>query len=148
MIPTRLIPGIEQFTRKQVCVVVACTERENQEILIGLLRQIGLKPIPASSLNETKLLLAQEDTALVICQTSFSDGDFRELLRLAVRNGLRVPVIVCADFYDPPLYLEAMELGAFDYLAYPYHREGVEWVVGNALKEASAPPMTLSLGSA
>jgi DNA-binding NtrC family response regulator len=104
--------------------------------------------MPSSSMNETKLLLAQEDTALVICQASFSDGDFRDLLRVAVRNGSKVPVIVCTDFYDPSLYLEAMELGAFDYLASPYYRDGVEWVVGNALREASVPHRALSVGSA
>jgi DNA-binding NtrC family response regulator len=35
------------------------------------------------------------------------------------------------------LYLEAMELGAFDYFTYPYYRDGVEWVVGNALRRGS-----------
>jgi DNA-binding NtrC family response regulator len=148
MIQTELIPKIEQCTREQARVVVACTNRKNLEVLIGLLRQSGLEPIPASSVNETKLLLAQEETAFVICQASFSDGDFRDLLRVAVRNGSNVPVIVCTDFYDPPLYLEAMELGAFDYLACPYYRDGVEWVVGNALKEVSVPHRALSVGSA
>jgi DNA-binding NtrC family response regulator len=139
MIRAKLIPEIEQCTKKQIRVVVACTDLKNQEGLIGLLRQIGLESIPSSSVNATNFLLAQEDTALVICQASFSDGDFRDVLRVAVRNGSKVPVIVCTDFYDPPFYLEAMELGAFDYLASPYYRDGVEWVVGNALKEASLP---------
>jgi len=148
MIPAKLIPELEQLTRNQVRVIVACADCKNREVLVSLLRQRGLDPTPASSLNETKLLLAREETALVMCEASFSDGDFRDLLRVAFQNGSRIPVIVCMDFYDPPVYLEAMELGAFDCLACPCHRDGVEWVVGNALKEASVAGRALSVGSA
>ena len=133
---TELIPEeVKQSAILNPRVVLACTDFRNQEILISLLRQNGLEPLPSSYLNETKFLLAHADPALVICQSRFSDGDFRDLLRFAARIGSKVPVIVCADFYDPDAYLEAMELGAFDYFAYPYHPEAVEWVVGNALKD-------------
>jgi DNA-binding NtrC family response regulator len=135
MIPAKSIPEIERSEGRHARVVVACTDCTNREVLVGLLRQSGFEPIPSSSLQETKQWLAQEETALVMCQERFCDGDFRDLLRVAVRDRSKVPVIVCSNFYDPPLYLEAMELGAFDYLASPYNRDGVEWVVGNALKE-------------
>jgi len=133
---TELVPErAKQSPRKHRRVVLACNDFRNQHVLMSMLRQNGLEPIPSSYLNETKFLLAQADPALVICQSRFSDGDFRDLLRFAAQIGSKVPVIVCADFYDPDVYLEAMELGAFDYFAYPYHPEAVEWVVGNALKD-------------
>ena len=148
MIPAKLIPEIEQPTRKQFRVIVACADCKNRQVLVSLLRQRGVDPIPASSLEETKLLLARGESALVICQASFSDGNFRDLLRVAFQNGSKVPVIVCMDFYDPPVYLEAMELGAFDCLACPCHRDWVEWVVGNALKEASVADRALNVDGA
>lgn len=137
MIPANSVPKIRQSGERPRRVVVACTDCTTQDVLFNLLRQSGFEPIPSSSLQETKRWLAQDETALVMCQERFRDGDFRDLLRVAVREGSKVPVVVCSNFYDPPLYLEAMELGAFDYLASPYDRDGVEWVVGNALKETS-----------
>jgi DNA-binding NtrC family response regulator len=121
---------------KPLHVVVAGNGIHGEEDLINLLKRQGLKPVPSSSLQEAQFLLARRDTVLAICHASSSDGTFRDLLG-AVGKRSRVPVIVCGDFYDPQLYLEAMELGAFDYFSYPYHSDGVDWVVRNALQEAS-----------
>ena len=138
MTTTELVPRIGTSKIERPRVVLACTEPAIQDVLMNLLKQNGLKVLPSSYLNETKYLAAEEDLALVICQVRFSDGDFRDLLRFCTRRGLNVPVIVCADFYDPAVYLEAMELGAFDYFAYPYHREGMEWIIDSALREAQS----------
>ncbi len=136
MISTALIPKCVQSTTKHLRVVLASTDFQALEGLISLLRQKQLEPILSASLNEAESLLARKDTALVICHASSSDGAFRDLLKVTARIGSRAPVIICTDAYDPRLYLEAMDLGAFDYFAYPYYRDGVEWVVGNALREA------------
>ena len=135
MMATEVIPAIQQSTTTHARVVLAGTDFKSREVLIDLLRQKGLEILLSSSLTETRSLLAHEDTALVICHATSSNGDFRRILRSVVGNGSKVPVIVCTDFYEPRLYLEAMELGAFDYFAYPYYRDGVEWVVSNALQE-------------
>jgi len=116
--------------------VLACSDARTQDELSDLVREKGLEPFRSVSFAQTQFLLSEPDTALVVCQATFSDGDFRDLLRAAAENGSGVPVVVCADFYEPGLYLEAMELGAFDYIVDPYHREGVEWVLANAIKEA------------
>jgi len=137
------VPKPEHEKKKPFHVVLVGNDIKSQELLIGLLRQKGLVPVPSSSLKETLHLLARRETALAICHASPRDGTFRELLG-SLGNGSKVPVIVCADFYDSRLYLEAMELGAFDYFTYPHYRDGVEWVVGNALRQvsihASNPP--------
>jgi DNA-binding NtrC family response regulator len=136
MTPLNLIPKPEHAETKPLYVVLAGSDIKSEELLISLLRQKGLVPIPSSSMKEALFLLAHRETALVICHASPRDGTFRELLS-SLGSGSKVPVIVCADFYDSRLYLEAMELGAFDYFTYPYYRDGVEWVVGNALRHAS-----------
>jgi DNA-binding NtrC family response regulator len=136
MTPLDLIPKPEHTKKKPFYVVLAGSDIKSEEFLISLLRQKGLVPIPSSSLKEAQYLLARSETALAICHASSNDGTFRELLK-SLGSGSRVPVIVCADSYDPGLYLEAMDLGAFDYFTYPYYRDGVEWVVANALRQAS-----------
>jgi FixJ family two-component response regulator len=46
--------------------------------------------------------------------------------------------VVCADFYDKTAYIEAMSLGAYDYIASPYRQSEVEWIVGNAVRRISS----------
>jgi len=130
------VPGNSCSSKRPRHVVLAGNEILSEKYLIDLLKQKGLQPVASSSLKETQFLLAQRETVLAICHASSSDGTFRDLLG-ALGKSSKVPVIVCADYYDPRLYLEAMELGAFDYFTYPYHGDGVEWVVGNALQAAS-----------
>jgi len=129
------MPHSRRFPGKPTHVVLAGAYIKSEEDLISLLRQNGLVPVPSSSLKEAQFLLERKETAIAICHASSSDGSFRDILR-AARDGSKVPVIVCADVYDPHLYLEAMDLGAFDYFTYPYYKDGVEWVVGNALGQA------------
>jgi len=139
MTPLNLTPNPGHAKKIPLYVVLAGSDIKSEELLISLLRQKGLVPIPSSSLQETLYLLTRRETALAICHASPRDGTFRELLG-SLGGGSKVPVVVCADFYDPRLYLEAMELGAFDYFTYPYYRDGVEWVIGNALRQASKHP--------
>ena len=135
MIPHNLISEPKHKQSKRLHVVLAGSDIQSEESLISLLRQKGLVPIPSSSLKEAQYLLARNETALAICHASSKDGTFRDLLK-SRGSSSKVPVIVCADSYDPGLYLEAMDLGAFDYFTYPYYRDGVDWVVGNALRQA------------
>jgi DNA-binding NtrC family response regulator len=123
-------------SQKHLRVALASSEFRSEEVLINLLRQRDLEPVVASSLEESKALLRREEVALLICHASSSEGDFRELLKVAGESESSVPVVICTDFYDPRLYLEAMELGAFDYFSYPYYRDGVDWVVGKAVDQA------------
>ena len=134
--PHGLVSQNRQSSKRPRHVVLAGNDILSQEDLIDLLKRKGLQPVPSSSLKEAQFLLGRHDTVLAICHASSTDGSFRDLLG-ALGKSSKVPVIVCGDFYDPRLYLEAMELGAFDYLTYPYHSEGVDWVVRNALEAAS-----------
>jgi len=137
MTPSNPNPTAGNNKRKSLYVVLVGSDIRSHKLLISLLRDIGRVRVPSSSLKETQRLLRREP-ALAICQASSSDGTFRELLG-ALRSGSRVPVIICGDSYDPRLYVEAMNLGAFDYFdyfTYPYYNDGVETVVDNALRQA------------
>lgn len=87
-----------------------------------------------TTISDALSVLGRKQTYVVFCQARLSDGSFRDLLRFTDRQHSESPVIVCSDFYDKTTYIEAMSLGAFDYLAFPYRRTEVEWVIGNALR--------------
>jgi len=117
--------------------IVACADPEIRQRLLSVLNEFRLHPVLLETLDDAKGLLAQEETAMVFVQPTFRDGNFQEILRAANGPESRVPVIVCSEYYDKELYIEAMSLGAFDYLTFPYRREDVAWVIHNAVSRVS-----------
>lgn len=135
----KTIPKDQSAVKKRAQAIVACGDPEIQQVLVSVLSEFGLKPLLSTTLDEAKALLAQEEIAIAFSQTRFTKGSFREVVRAADSPESRVPVIICSEFYDKDLYIEAMTLGAFDYLAFPYRCEDVAWVVNNALNWGSLP---------
>ena len=84
-------------------------------------------------MDEIQALLAEDETVMAFSQAKFGGCCFADVLEAARISGAGVPVIVCSEFYNKDLYIYVMSLGAFDYLAFPYSREEVEWIVHQAL---------------
>ena len=135
----QVVSMVEKSSTASNCrqAVVACSDPEIRECLIEVLRELGLQPVSLKTLEEVELRLARNEAALVFSQPSFCKGSFREVLAAADSSGSGIPVVVCSEFYDRDLYVEAMGLGAFDYLAFPYSRDEVAWIVTNALSVRS-----------
>lgn len=138
----------ESAAKNRTRAIVACADPEISQILLSVLSQFELKPVLSETLDNVKVLFAQGETAVAFVQPKFNDGNFQEVLRAANGPRARVPVIVCSEFYDKELYIEAMSLGAFDYLAFPYRREDVAWVVNNAVSRGSLCPRARAQGEA
>jgi len=134
--PPYVVPGIIHSSGRSLEVVLAGNHIPSRQDLINLLKQKGLEPVAFSSVNEAQSLLDCQNRVLAICHAGSSKGPFRDLLG-AVGKGSKVPLIVCGDFYDRRLDLEATDLGAFDCFTSPFHSDVVDWVVRNALQEAS-----------
>jgi DNA-binding NtrC family response regulator len=135
----KVIPKDNSAVKKRAQAIVACTDSEIQQLLISVLGDFGLQPILSTTLDDAKALLAQEETAMAFSQARFTEGSYREFLRAADSPSSRVPLILCSEFYDKDLYVEAMTLGAFDFLAFPYRSEEVARVVSNALAWGALP---------
>ena len=56
-------------------------------------------------------------------------------MRLAAASGVHPPVVVTSRLDDTSQYLEAMRLGAFDFMARPFRRSEIEWIVQNAMRK-------------
>jgi DNA-binding NtrC family response regulator len=138
----------ESGARDRTRAIVACADPEIRQSLLSVLSEFGLQPVLPETLDDAKGLITQEETVMAFVQPRFSDGNFQEILRAANGPRSRVPVIVCSEFHDRELYIEAMSLGAFDYLAFPYRREDVEWVVNNAVSRGSLYPRARAQGEA
>ena len=119
--------------------LVAIADRESREALIQVLDGCGLKQVFCSTIGEVRVLLASEATDVLFCDTAFADSIFDDLPRAASSGELRARVIVCSRLYDPAVYLEVMNRGAFDFIVYPYGTDDVKWVVGTALRRSAEP---------
>jgi len=117
-------------------VLVVSSDSDNGRKLGSILSECGLDPIPTSTLEETQSLLGKRDMLLVFCDAELADGTFREVLRLA--EAVKIPVVVASRVHETLQYLEAMRLGAFDFITTPYRRSELEHIVASALHRPNA----------
>lgn len=112
--------------------LIAFSDSDKMMAVCSALGETELDLELCSTMSELSARLKQDRIDLVFCQARLADGTFRDLLRILDSFQTPAAVVVCSDFYDKGTYIEAMSLGAFDYLAFPYSKSEVEWVVGNA----------------
>ena len=120
---------------------MAIADRENREALTQVLEVWGLEPISCSTIDEVRAILTSEVDDVVFCDTAFAHDSFEELPRAISSGELIAPVIVCSRLYDPAVYLDVMNRGAFDFIVYPYRTDDVKWVVGTALRRSPEPAL-------
>jgi DNA-binding NtrC family response regulator len=86
-------------------------------------------------MSEVRAVLAERPVHLVFCEDGLPEGGFREVLRLAETAGSDVPLVVCSLLGELDEYLEAMQLGAFDFIAPPYRRVEVESIINSVRQD-------------
>jgi DNA-binding NtrC family response regulator len=123
---------------RRLRVLVVSSEPENGRALGTLLAAGGLDAIVTATLADARDLLSHKTIRLIFCDAQLADGSFRELLALAEPQ--QIPVIVASRLVDTPHYLEAMQLGAFDFVAMPFRRGEVEQIVASAVRQLAARP--------
>jgi DNA-binding NtrC family response regulator len=116
-------------------VLVASSNSEHRRVFGQLLEQIGFEPVYAGTIAESLASLKQRDITLAICADSLADGTFREVLFAARDANPRIRVIVAARLYNTAEYVEAMSLGADDFIAAPYSRRQLEWIIARAVPQ-------------
>lgn len=119
-------------------VLVACSDLERRAALNAILAECGLEPATAAHMEELRTVLARGPVHVVFCEDCLPNGGFREVLRLTKATGAKAMVVVCSLLGELDEYLDAMELGAFDFIAPPYRRTEVESIV-NSVQQNFAP---------
>jgi CheY-like chemotaxis protein len=113
----------------QAQVLVACSDSENRRSLTDIVTQLGLKPIPASTVSEAQDVLSQHPVCLVFCEDNLPEGGYREFLNRTKLVGLQIPLVVSSSLGGEERYLEAMRLGVFEYISPPYVTAEIESIV-------------------
>jgi DNA-binding NtrC family response regulator len=94
---------------------------------------------------------------LVLCDSDVWPGSWRELLRHVLEISRPPQLVVASRFADEQLWAEALNLGAYDVLAKPFHQHEVErtlssawlrWRLSHLRKRAESLPAPLQAATA
>jgi DNA-binding NtrC family response regulator len=102
--------------------------------LVDILEECGLEPMIASNVEETIQILARRPPHVVFCEDNLPDGGFREILCLVKAYRPKIQVVLSSMLGAVDEYIEAMNLGAFDFIAPPYRTTEIVSVVDGACK--------------
>jgi DNA-binding NtrC family response regulator len=123
---------------KTPTVLLILDEPQDLEIYGNSLRDKGYETRMCTSPSEGLNSLATESISLVIVSQGTPAFEGRQVLERSLQLYPKVPVLVVARVLDMHCYLEAMDLGAIDYLERPEPQDMVWAVDTQILRGASA----------
>ena len=117
-------------------MLIATIDTEIREALADLLEMASINAIWVGSVEDVKALVARERIVACLCGFWLQDGTYREVIRHLWRERIDVPAVIvsapsCPQEYRD--YLAAMNLGALDFLSYPYQKRDFERMLESAM---------------
>lgn len=98
------------------------------------LTQMGINSHTAYNLEQAYQLFEQNDYAFCFTDLGLPDGSGLELVQKVVKSGKNTPIAVITAHGDLQTGVEAMKLGAFDYVNKPVELPKIRSMIENALK--------------
>jgi DNA-binding NtrC family response regulator len=120
--------GTNQRDSRQWKVLLVDEDFQYLRSQARILRRHGLDVLPCDSYDEGMIRLEREHFDLVIVSQGSPGFEGRTVLEHVSETGSTAPVVVVAPHADIPCYLEAMNLGAADYMEQPLAGPDVEKV--------------------
>jgi two-component system response regulator HydG len=117
----------------QGSVVVVDDDREMADLLCDVLRQAGYKPLSANSGSEALEIVKREIPDALISDLRMSGMNGHQLQGELKRLIPDLPVIVITAFGSIQSAVDAMKLGAFDYITKPFGNDQLLLVLSRAL---------------
>ena len=118
--------------KKQVLVVD--DEPNLRKILAAQLSRDGYDVLVAEDGEQGLSLLRENHIDLVVTDLKMPKVDGMTLLREAVKENPDLPVVMITAHGTVDTAVEALKLGAFDYLTKPFDKDEVRQIVAKALK--------------
>ncbi|HSN16013.1 MAG TPA: sigma-54 dependent transcriptional regulator, partial [Anaeromyxobacteraceae bacterium] len=115
-------------------ILVVDDERSMREFLEILLRKQGHEVITADALPAALAAAGEGDLDLVITDLRLGDGDGLELLGDVKARAPATEVVVITAYATAENAVQAMKLGAYDYVLKPFKLDELQLVVAKALE--------------
>ena len=129
-------------------ILVVSSESKNRRALADLLNREDWGTVCASTAGECQEILSSHNVALVLCDRRLTDGNYRDVLFITRLLSWNVRLIVTSRLADWCEYLEALQDGAFDLIAFPGQTAEIIRVISQALREYQKTAMPFALGKA
>jgi DNA-binding NtrC family response regulator len=107
----------------------------------GMLNDISIPVVHAGDLAEAATKLRSDRFGVVLSEANLEDGTWLNVLELTRARGIEL--VVTDPFADAQFWSKAINLGAYDVLAQPFHRTEVRRVLASASR-----PMSLAIRAA
>jgi len=117
-----------------VSILVVEDEDAQRRLLVEILERAGNRTRSAANVEDAVLAIADEVPDLVLCDWRMPGRDGGELLAEVRRRGLGCGFIVMTAYGSIAHAVEAVRLGADDYLGKPFEREALLLAVHRVLK--------------
>jgi len=115
-------------------VLVVEDHQESRESLASALKKAGFEVVEASSQRSALPMLNDHEVAAIITELKLPDGDGLNLLTYLKKNGLERPVIFVTAFGTMSSAIQAMKMGAADFLTKPVTVKDITDALDSALK--------------
>ena len=125
--------------KMSMAMVVMSPERRRS--LERSLELLNVQVVHAGSCQEARILLKEHPpVSVVITDVSLIDGNWCDVFRYLVDNGIHASVVVSSRLADERLWSEVLWRGAYDVLVEPYEADEVRRIVEGALRAATSGP--------
>jgi two-component system response regulator (stage 0 sporulation protein F) len=132
-----LEPGAGRLLDSQGRLLLVCEDRESLKVYCTRLKDQGYETDCSASYEDGANSVDQGNFDLVIVSQGSPAFEGRAVLERAIERDRRSRVLVITRALDMNSYLEAMQLGARDYVEKPMEAEGILELVRMSIHPAS-----------
>lgn len=126
--------GPLMFAPSSELILVIDDDDSVRKTTVGFLNARGLATIAASSVGEALRLFAQRQPAAVLLDLKLPDGTGLDVLKELQRQAPGTPVVVISGYGNVGEAVEAMRVGATDFIEKPVSRDRLFAVVDKILR--------------
>ena len=114
-------------------VLIIDDELDLRELLKLTLAKMGINSTAVETVKDAKSALQEEHFDLCLTDMRLPDGNGLELVVYTQKNYPQLPVAVLTAYGNVELAVDALKLGAFDFLCKPVELSRLRSLIGNAL---------------
>ncbi len=119
--------------RKPIALVVD-DEPDIRELLSLTLGRMGIETVAAEDVGSARKELGNHDFDICLTDMRLPDGDGLELVEWMQGNAAGIPVAVITAHGNVETAVQALKMGAFDFISKPLDLQNLRNIVENALK--------------
>ena len=113
-------------------------------MLCNWLERKGLQTERTGSVAQARKLIATTNADIILSDIRLPDGDgVKDILKWMNKQQIRIPFIVMTEYYGIPSAVQAMKLGAEDYLPKPINTDKLYSLLRKLLQRRNKPERSL-----